>query len=195
MADSQVPWGVDALGGTISEPAWRSKPSWYLVTTEDRMIPPDGTADDVRAHRRDRGRGRRQPLRLRLPTRCRRRPDQASGSRHSEGRRNRRLTPPTHPFALLRSPGSAKALGGCQRRFRGHSCTLGHANSLTPCLPRTRDFIWSARLLGEHLPRVRLRSPACEALGRGPLDGEGSSSSSLGDHSCETGEPLPLVAG
>ena len=40
MADSQVPWGVDALGGTISEPAWRTKPSWYLVTTEDRMIPP-----------------------------------------------------------------------------------------------------------------------------------------------------------
>ncbi len=40
LADSQVPWGVDALGGTISEPAWRSKPSWYLVTTEDRMIPP-----------------------------------------------------------------------------------------------------------------------------------------------------------
>ena len=40
MADSQVPWGVEALGGTITEPAWRSKPSWYLVTTEDRMIPP-----------------------------------------------------------------------------------------------------------------------------------------------------------
>ena len=40
MADSQVPWGVDALGGTISEPAWRTKPSWYLLTTEDRMIPP-----------------------------------------------------------------------------------------------------------------------------------------------------------
>jgi len=40
MADAQVPWGVDALGGTISEAAWRSKPSWYLVTTEDRMIPP-----------------------------------------------------------------------------------------------------------------------------------------------------------
>lgn len=40
MADSQVPWGVDALGGTIGDPAWRSKPSWYLVTTEDRMIPP-----------------------------------------------------------------------------------------------------------------------------------------------------------
>src|ERR1700724_299044 len=39
-ADSEVPWGVDALGGTISEPAWRNKPSWYLLTTEDRMIPP-----------------------------------------------------------------------------------------------------------------------------------------------------------
>ncbi len=40
MADSQVPWGVDALGGEVTEPAWRTKPSWYLVTTEDRMIPP-----------------------------------------------------------------------------------------------------------------------------------------------------------
>src|SRR5229473_5047314 len=41
MADSQVPWGVNALQGGISEPAWKSKPSWYLLTTEDRMIPPD----------------------------------------------------------------------------------------------------------------------------------------------------------
>ena len=40
MADAQLPWGLEALSGTISEPAWRSKPSWYLVTTEDRMIPP-----------------------------------------------------------------------------------------------------------------------------------------------------------
>ena len=40
MADSQVPWGLEALGGEISEPAWRSKPSWYLLTSEDRMIPP-----------------------------------------------------------------------------------------------------------------------------------------------------------
>ena len=40
MADSQVPWGVEALGGTISEPAWRTKPSWYLLTSEDKMIPP-----------------------------------------------------------------------------------------------------------------------------------------------------------
>ena len=41
MADAQVPWGLEALSGTITEPAWRSKPSWYLVTTNDRMIPPD----------------------------------------------------------------------------------------------------------------------------------------------------------
>lgn len=40
MADSQVPWGVEALGGAISEPAWKTKPSWYLVATDDRMIPP-----------------------------------------------------------------------------------------------------------------------------------------------------------
>ena len=40
MADSQVPWGVDALSGTISEPAWKKKPSWYLVATDDMMIPP-----------------------------------------------------------------------------------------------------------------------------------------------------------
>ena len=40
MADSQVPWGVEALGGSISVPAWKSKPSWYLIATDDRMIPP-----------------------------------------------------------------------------------------------------------------------------------------------------------
>ncbi len=40
MAHSQVPWGVEALNGEVSVPAWRSKPSWYLVTTDDRMIPP-----------------------------------------------------------------------------------------------------------------------------------------------------------
>jgi pimeloyl-ACP methyl ester carboxylesterase len=40
MADSQVPWAVDAMVGQVTEPAWRSKPSWYLIATEDRMIPP-----------------------------------------------------------------------------------------------------------------------------------------------------------
>ena len=41
MADSQVPWGLDALQGAVTEPAWRTKPSWYLVATDDKMIPPD----------------------------------------------------------------------------------------------------------------------------------------------------------
>jgi pimeloyl-ACP methyl ester carboxylesterase len=40
MADSQVPWGVGALGGAVREPAWKNKPSWYLVSTTDKMIPP-----------------------------------------------------------------------------------------------------------------------------------------------------------
>ncbi|HSY43181.1 MAG TPA: alpha/beta hydrolase [Candidatus Acidoferrum sp.] len=40
MADSQVPWGLDALAGAVSEPAWKTKPSYYLVATEDKMIPP-----------------------------------------------------------------------------------------------------------------------------------------------------------
>jgi pimeloyl-ACP methyl ester carboxylesterase len=40
MADAQVPWGLEALQGAVSKPAWKSKPSWYLVATDDRMIPP-----------------------------------------------------------------------------------------------------------------------------------------------------------
>jgi pimeloyl-ACP methyl ester carboxylesterase len=40
MANSQVAWGVQALQGTVSDAAWRTKPSWYLVSTDDRMIPP-----------------------------------------------------------------------------------------------------------------------------------------------------------
>ena len=40
MGDSQVPWGLEALQGAVSEPAWRSKQSWYLVAKDDGMIPP-----------------------------------------------------------------------------------------------------------------------------------------------------------
>jgi pimeloyl-ACP methyl ester carboxylesterase len=40
MANSQVPWGVAALNGAVTRPAWQNKPSWYLVATDDRMIPP-----------------------------------------------------------------------------------------------------------------------------------------------------------
>jgi pimeloyl-ACP methyl ester carboxylesterase len=41
MADAQIPWGLEALNGTISQPAWKGKPSWYLVASDDKMIPPD----------------------------------------------------------------------------------------------------------------------------------------------------------
>jgi len=40
MADAQVPWGVQALGGKISSPAWKSKPSWYVIAQDDKMIAP-----------------------------------------------------------------------------------------------------------------------------------------------------------
>jgi len=40
MANSQVPWGVNALAGEVTAPAWKTKPSWYLVASDDRMIPP-----------------------------------------------------------------------------------------------------------------------------------------------------------
>ena len=40
MADAETPWGLDALNGAVSEPAWKTKPSWYLVATDDHMIPP-----------------------------------------------------------------------------------------------------------------------------------------------------------
>jgi pimeloyl-ACP methyl ester carboxylesterase len=41
MADSQLPWGVDAAQGAVTKPAWKNRPSWYLVARDDRMIPPD----------------------------------------------------------------------------------------------------------------------------------------------------------
>jgi pimeloyl-ACP methyl ester carboxylesterase len=53
MADSQVPWGVDALSGAVTVPAWKSKPSFYLVAAEDKMIPPPaqrGMAGRAKAH-------------------------------------------------------------------------------------------------------------------------------------------------
>ncbi len=40
MAASQVPWGLEALNGTVGEPAWKAKPSWYLLAADDRMILP-----------------------------------------------------------------------------------------------------------------------------------------------------------
>jgi pimeloyl-ACP methyl ester carboxylesterase len=49
MAASQVPWGLAAAGGVVTEPAWRTRPSWYLVASDDHMIPPP--AQRQMAHR------------------------------------------------------------------------------------------------------------------------------------------------
>jgi pimeloyl-ACP methyl ester carboxylesterase len=66
MADSQVPWGLEALGGTITEPAWKTKPSWYLIATDDKMIPPD--AQRLMSKRRDL---RSLRPRVAMPSTCR----------------------------------------------------------------------------------------------------------------------------
>src|SRR6476659_1645713 len=29
MADAQLPWGLEALQGAVTEPAWKTRPSWY----------------------------------------------------------------------------------------------------------------------------------------------------------------------
>jgi pimeloyl-ACP methyl ester carboxylesterase len=39
MADSRIPWGVEATSTAITNPAWRSKPAWYLVSGDGHMIP------------------------------------------------------------------------------------------------------------------------------------------------------------
>jgi pimeloyl-ACP methyl ester carboxylesterase len=39
-ATSPTSTGLPGRAVAISEPAWKGKPSWYLVATDDRMIPP-----------------------------------------------------------------------------------------------------------------------------------------------------------
>jgi pimeloyl-ACP methyl ester carboxylesterase len=83
MADSQVPWGVDALAGAVTVLAWKAKPSWYLVAADDRMIPPAAQPPDGRPGARHRRRDAGQPRRLCLAARGRRNADRAGGG---EGR-------------------------------------------------------------------------------------------------------------
>ena len=64
MANSQVPWGVAALEGAVTEPAWRKKPSWYLVVTEDRIDSSTGSAVHVKACRLHSGRNQGKPCGL-----------------------------------------------------------------------------------------------------------------------------------
>jgi hypothetical protein len=75
MADSQVPWGVGALGGAITEPAWKSKPSWYLVVTDDRMIPAAAQRAMAKRAGLHSDRGGRQSCHLRIAARSCREPD------------------------------------------------------------------------------------------------------------------------
>jgi pimeloyl-ACP methyl ester carboxylesterase len=42
LADSQIPISATVFGSKFASPAWKSKPSWYIVATEDQTIPPDG---------------------------------------------------------------------------------------------------------------------------------------------------------
>lgn len=68
MANSQVPWGLDALNGEMTEPAWKSKPIWYLVATDDKIIPvPAQRMMANRAGAQD-GRSGRQPRGVCLAT-------------------------------------------------------------------------------------------------------------------------------
>ncbi|KAA0081270.1 alpha/beta hydrolase [Mycolicibacterium sp. P9-64] len=48
MADCQVPWAIDAMSSAVTEAAWHGKPSWYLIATDDRMIPPSAQRAMVR---------------------------------------------------------------------------------------------------------------------------------------------------
>ena len=83
MADSQVPWGLEALNGAVSEPAWKTKPSWYLVSTRRQDDSARRAARDVEARRFNGRRGQGQSRRLRVPAAGRR-------GHHREGRTRRR---------------------------------------------------------------------------------------------------------
>jgi pimeloyl-ACP methyl ester carboxylesterase len=41
MAISQVPISTDAFTHKVTNPAWKSKPTWYMVATQDRSINPE----------------------------------------------------------------------------------------------------------------------------------------------------------
>jgi pimeloyl-ACP methyl ester carboxylesterase len=41
MAHAQVPSGLATFSTVLTKAAWHNKPTWYIVSTQDRMIPPD----------------------------------------------------------------------------------------------------------------------------------------------------------
>ena len=104
MANSQVPWGVGALEGAVSEPAWKKKPSWYLVATDDRMIPPAAQRFMSEARRRRRWSRAREAT----PSTCR--------DRHGAIARDIKMAAPS----LIRSG----ELEECTRTDRALACCL-----------------------------------------------------------------------
>ncbi len=40
LAAVQKPYAAKLFEASVSEPAWKTKPSWYLITTEDRILNP-----------------------------------------------------------------------------------------------------------------------------------------------------------
>jgi len=112
MADSQVRWGVGALSGSVSQPAWRVKPSWYLVTTRDQMIPPQ--AQRAMWVSRRRSPGRRRCARSRRPDRSRRTWPSVSRATASCSHSPRPVSRPDDGRSVRRTPPARR-----QRRMSG----------------------------------------------------------------------------
>ncbi len=162
MADSQVPWGVDALGGTISEPAWRSKPQTKLVPRRHRRPddPAAGPARDVCAGGFDRCRGRGQPFDLHLAAR-------SSGRTHRTGRVGGRDGHALNRAERTSPQCSLFSLALARRRRRDRPCVgwegMESRRSSTLLGARPRSSASSCRRTSR---RSAARTRACRALAR-----------------------------
>ena len=48
LTATQVPVSVAAMKGEVTTPAWKSKPSWYIIAANDRAISPDLEASQAK---------------------------------------------------------------------------------------------------------------------------------------------------
>jgi hypothetical protein len=48
LTATQVPVNVVAMKGEVTVPAWKSKPSWYIIAGNDRAISPDLEASQTK---------------------------------------------------------------------------------------------------------------------------------------------------
>ena len=131
MAESQVPWGLDALNGEVTQAAWKTKPSWYLVTTDDHMIPPDAQRFMSKRARAIAGGDEGESCAVRVASRAGREADRTGSggaerdSRQVEPRRDAGEVAP-----LCRGPRAA--------------CSAGALRFATPPHPRARLWRGSA---------------------------------------------------